>query len=165
MSDRIAVMSKGRVLQVASPTDLYERPGSRFVADFIGTMNFFDGQVQQSDNGPIIIDGGPLGKVETTTTQEAPGAGTDVVVAIRPEKLRLYLNAPNDATNVIEGLMGPAAYLGDRSHFHVFIPGREQPVAVAIQNMEGPETELATSDQPIWLSFPSESVVLLRPDK
>ena len=165
MSDRIAVMSKGRVLQVASPTDLYERPGSRFVADFIGTMNFFDGQVQQSDNGPIIIDGGPLGKVETTTTQEVPGAGTDVVVAIRPEKLRLYLNAPNDATNVIEGLMGPAAYLGDRSHFHVFIPGREQPVAVAIQNMEGPETELATSDQPIWLSFPSESVVLLRPDK
>ena len=165
MSDRIAVMSKGRVLQVASPTDLYERPGSRFVADFIGTMNFFDGQVQQSDNGPIIIDGGPLGKVETTTTQEAPGAGTDVVVAIRPEKLRLYLNAPNDTTNVIEGLMGPAAYLGDRSHFHVFIPGREQPVAVAIQNMEGPETELATSDQPIWLSFPSESVVLLRPDK
>ena len=61
--------------------------------------------------------------------------------------------------------MGPAAYLGDRSHFHVLLPGREQPVAVAVQNMERSAVGLAASDQAVWLSFSGESVVLLRPDQ
>ncbi len=164
MSDRIAVMSKGRVLQVESPTGLYERPNSHFVADFIGTMNFFDGQVRKSDNGTTIVDAGPLGAVEATTEGEAPGVGADVVVAIRPEKLKLHFEAPGAGANIIEGRMGPAAYLGDRSHFHVFLPGREQPVAVAVQNREESAAGLATSEQPVWLSFSGESVVLLRPE-
>jgi len=162
MSDRIAVMSKGRVLQVEAPTGLYERPNSRFVADFIGTMNFFDGRVRKSDNGAAIVDAGPLGAVEAATEGEAPGVGADVVVAIRPEKLKLHFEAPGEGANIIEGRMGPAAYLGDRSHFHVFLPGREQPVAVAVQNMKRPTAGLAASDQPVWLSFSSESVVLLQ---
>ena len=164
MSDRIAVMSKGRVLQVSSPTGLYERPGSRFVADFIGTMNFFDGRVRKSDNDTAIVDAGSLGVVETATDGEAPGVGTDVVVAIRPEKLKLHFEAPGEGANIIEGRMGPAAYLGDRSHFHVLLPGHEQPVAVAVQNMKRSAAGLASSDQPVWLSFSNESVVLLGPD-
>lgn len=164
LSDRIAVMSKGRVLQVESPTGLYERPNSRFVADFIGTMNFFDARVRKSDNGTTIVDAGPLGTVEAATEAEVPGVGADVVVAIRPEKLKLHFEAPSEGANIIEGRMGPAAYLGDRSHFHVFLPGREHPVAVAVQNMERSAAGLAASDQPIWLSFSGESVVLLRPE-
>jgi spermidine/putrescine ABC transporter ATP-binding subunit len=162
LSDRVAVMSKGRVLQVETPTGLYERPNSRFVADFIGNMNFFDGRVRTSENGTAIVDAGPLGAVEAAAEGEAPGA--DVLVAIRPEKLKLNFEAPGEGANIIEGRMGPAAYLGDRSHFHVFLPGREQPVAVAVQNKERSATELAASDQPVWLSFSGESVVLLRPD-
>ena len=164
MSDRIAVMSKGRALQVEAPTGLYERPNSRFVADFIGTMNFFDGRVRKSDNGTAIVDAGPLGTVEVATEGEAPGVGADVVVAIRPEKLKLHFEAPGEGANIIEGRMGPAAYLGDRSHFYVFLPGREQPVAVAMQNIDRSAAGLATSDQPVWLSFSGESVVLLRPE-
>jgi len=160
LSDRVAVMSKGRVLQVESPTGLYERPNSRFVADFIGTMNFFDGRVRKSDIDGTVVDAGPLGTVKTAA--EAPG--TDVLVAIRPEKLQLNFEAPGVGANIVEGRMGPAAYLGDRSHFHVFLPGREQPVAVAVQNMERSAAGLAASDQPVWLSFSNESVVLLRPD-
>jgi len=60
--------------------------------------------------------------------------------------------------------MGPIAYLGDRSHFHIFLPGREQPVAVAVQNRDRSAAGLAADDQPVWLSFSDESVVLLRPD-
>jgi len=59
--------------------------------------------------------------------------------------------------------MGPAAYLGDRSHFHVLLPGREQPVAVAVQNSESSAVRAAL-EQPVWLSFSSDSVVLLKPD-
>ena len=164
LSDRIAVMAQGRVLQVASPTSLYERPNSLFVADFIGTMNFFDGRVRKSDNGTAIVDADSLGAVEAATEGEAPSVGADVVVAIRPEKLKLHFEAPGEGANIIEGRMGPAAYLGARSHFYVFLPGREQPVAVAVQNMERSAAGLAASDHPIWLSFSGESVVLLRPE-
>jgi ABC-type Fe3+/spermidine/putrescine transport system ATPase subunit len=164
LSDRVAVMSKGQVLQVASPTGLYERPNSRFVADFIGTINFFDGRVRKSTNGAAIIDAGPLGIVEVEAEAEAPGTGADVLVAIRPEKLKLNFEAPGEGANIIEGRMGPTAYLGDRSHIHVMLPGREQPVAVAVQNMERLTAVPAASDQPVWLSFSAESVVLLRPE-
>jgi len=164
LSDRVAVMAKGRVLQVESPTGLYERPNSRFVADFIGTMNFFDGRVQKSDNGISHVDAGPLGTVEATAEGEAPAVGADVLVAIRPEKLKLSFEAPGAGDNIIEGRMGPAAYLGDRSHCHVFLPGRDQPVSVAVQNMERSAAGPTASDQPVWLSFAGESVVILRPD-
>ena len=164
LSDRVAVMAKGRVLQVETPTGLYEKPSSRFVADFIGTMNFFDGRVRKSDNGITIVDAGPLGAVEAMVEDGAPEAGADVLVAIRPEKLKLNFEAPGEGANTVEGRMGPAAYLGDRSHFHVFLPGREQPVFVAVQNMGRSKVEPAESDQPVWLSFSSESVVLLSPD-
>ena len=163
MSDRIAVMAAGKVLQVSSPTGLYERPSSCFVANFIGNMNCFDGRVRKSHNGTAVVDAESLGLIEAATGGDAPGVGTDVVVAIRPEKLQLHFEAPGEGVNIIEGRMGPAAYLGDRSHFHVVIPGREQPVSVAVQNRE-PSAEQAVSDQPVWLSFSSEAVILLRPD-
>jgi ABC-type Fe3+/spermidine/putrescine transport system ATPase subunit len=164
MSDRVGVMAKGKVLQVESPTGLYEQPNSRFVADFIGTMNFFDGKVRKSNNGIAIVDAGPLGAVEAAAEGEAPGVGTEVVVAIRPEKLKLHFEAPGEGANVVAGRMGPVAYLGDRSHFHVLLPEREQPVAVAVQNAERSAAGLAASDQPVWLTFSDESVVLLKPD-
>ena len=164
MSDRIAVMSEGKVLQVSSPTGLYEQPRSRFVANFIGNMNFFDGQVRKVIDGAAIVDAGPLGEIEAPTNADVPAVGADVLVAIRPEKIKLHFEAPGEGANIVEGRMGPAAYLGDRSHFHVLIPGREQSVAVAVQNMERPAPGLAESDQPVWLSFSGKSVVLLRPD-
>ncbi len=163
LSDRVAVMAKGQILQVESPTGLYERPNSRFVADFIGTMNFFEGRVRKSDNLTAIVDAGPLGEVKATAEQIALGAGTDVLVAIRPEKLKLNFEEPAEGANIIKGRMGPVAYLGDRSHFHVYLPGREQPVAVAVQNMERSTMGSAVSNQPVWLSFADESVVLLDP--
>ncbi|MCZ6854954.1 MAG: TOBE domain-containing protein [Gammaproteobacteria bacterium] len=77
-----------------------------------------------------------MGAVEAATRGEALINDADVVVAIRPEKLKLHFEAPPGGANIIEGHMGPEAYLGDRSHFHVFLSGREQPLAVAVQNME-----------------------------
>ena len=87
-----------------------------------------------------------------------------MLVAIRPEKISLVDERRDGDGNAIEGILDDAAYLGDRSHFHVLIPGREQSVAVAVQNMERPAPGLAESDQPVWLSFSGQSVVLLRPD-
>ena len=163
LSDRIAVMAAGRVLQVDSPVGLYEWPNSSFVAGFIGTTNLFRGRLERLENGIAIIDAGSLGTVRPGCASETTETGGDVVVAIRPEKLELHLAAPSDRANVVEGRMGSAAYLGDRSHFHVRLPGREEPVAVAVQNTEAPMTaDPAAINQPVWLSFNDESVVLLR---
>jgi spermidine/putrescine transport system ATP-binding protein len=88
MSDRIAVMSQGKVLQVGSPTEIYERPTCRFVADFIGETNFIDGEVAESDGSYSSIvtpDGLRLRGLASRTLP----AGTTATLSIRPEKLRL----------------------------------------------------------------------------
>jgi spermidine/putrescine ABC transporter ATP-binding subunit len=161
MSDRVAVMSKGRVLQVEGPMGLYERPTTRFVADFIGTMNFFDGTVREAVNGAASIDAGPLGQVRAETKGESFGAGAGIVVAIRPEKLRLTFEAPGESVNVVQGRMGPAAYLGDRSHLYVYLDGREEPVAVAMQNAGRTAVGIDQADRPVWLSWAEDAIVLL----
>ena len=74
MSDRIAVMSEGEVLQVDTPERLYERPVSREVADFIGTMNFVEGEVEGVENGTVTADAGPLGKV-SAVSEHRPSRG------------------------------------------------------------------------------------------
>ena len=163
LSDRIAVMADGRMLQVDSPVGLYERPKSSFVAGFIGTTNLFRGRMQGLENGTVIVDAGPLGTVRPGCDGEAPEFSGEVVVAIRPEKLELHLAAPRDRANVVEGRMGPSAYLGDRSHFHVRLRGREEPVAVAVQNIEATVADQAAADQPVWLSFNDQALVLLKP--
>jgi len=143
---------------------LYERPTTRFVADFIGSMNFFDGTVREAANGAASIDAGPLGTVRAETKDEAFAAGSEIVVAIRPEKLVLSFEPPGEGMNVVEGRMGPAAYLGDRSHLYVYLPGREEPVAVAMQNAGRSAVGIDQADQPVWLSWAADAVVLLSGD-
>ncbi len=165
MSDRIAVMSKGEALQVEEPTELYEAPNCRFVADFIGTMNFFDGKVTSTENGRATVDAGPLGTVSSTSPASHVVLGADVLVAIRPEKVTLSTERPDEATNMVEGRLGPSAYLGDRSHFFINLPGRSLPMAVASQNMERVSERISSgSDQSVWLSWAQDSVILLPPE-
>lgn len=95
MSDRIAVMNQGKLLQVGSPTEIYERPSSRFVADFIGEANFIEGHVTEI--------GSPYCTVRASNGLELKGilqgtspVGAAVTIAIRPEKLRLTVQAPDN---------------------------------------------------------------------
>jgi len=159
MSDRIAVMSAGKVLQVESPMRLYESPNCRFVADFIGTMNFFDGALRDVADGIALVDAGPLGEIKARVESDPPLG--EVVVAIRPEKLRIAFEAPSDAANMVEGSLGPSAYLGDRSHFYVNLPGHDQPVAVASQNVERLASGTFEASRTVWLTWTPEAVVLL----
>jgi len=164
LSDRIAVMSAGNVLEIASPSDMYENPKTRFVADFIGTMNFFSGSVKQIDNGVTVIESSELGTTRVTTNGVSSAAGEKVVIAIRPEKLNLSFDSKPDATNIVEGRMGPSAYLGDRSHFNIHINGRNEPVAVALQNLSRADSQMRGTNQTVWLSWSDDAAVLLPPE-
>jgi spermidine/putrescine ABC transporter ATP-binding subunit len=160
MSDRITVMSKGRYLQIGTPTQLYEAPQNREVADFIGTMNFFDARVQEVHDGKVSIDAGPLGNLTASPGKLAFSNGQNALAAIRPEKIAISRDKPTTG-NTIQGTMDAAAYLGDRSHFYVRIDGVEKPVAVSAQNLDQSQLLSADHQGHIWLSWTDDAVVLL----
>jgi len=164
MSDRIAVMSKGRTLQIDSPTELYEKPINREVAAFIGTMNFFDGRVVSVDNDQIIVDAGALGIVKGIKDTTNFGVGEMAQIAVRPEKFSLSIDAPNGIGNFIEGNMISTAYLGERSYFHIAVNGIDQPIAVSAQNSASADINIPDHKGQVLLGCPDAAVVLLKQD-
>ncbi len=163
MSDRIAVMSEGRVLQAASPKTLYERPANREVAAFIGQMNFVDATVQEVGNGSATVQSAGLGRV-SGPAESFLTPGARAVVAIRPEKLRLSLERPEGARNAVRGKVADSAYLGNRSHYFVHVPEREAPLAVAAQESDVVLGERIGADKEVWLTWTDDSLVFLPPE-
>jgi spermidine/putrescine ABC transporter ATP-binding subunit len=152
MSDRIAVMSGGKILQVASPRELYEAPNCREVADFIGEINFFYGTVTGCDGGKASVDAGALGTLRLATDG---AVGTKLLLALRPEKIALSVDG-------IAGTVAAAAYLGERSHYTVAVAGRAEPVSVAVQNAA--KTRGHAPGDGVFLSWAEDAVVMLPGD-
>jgi len=131
MSDRIAVMSGGRVLQLGRPEEIYEQPANRFVADFIGETNFLVGKVTavQAGEASVIIDG-----TLTIHVQAPPGVtpGQETTIAIRPEKISLYAESPGPCA--LPGIIQEVIYIGTDMRYivqiteHAAIIAREQNV-------------------------------------
>jgi len=126
LSDRVAVMEGGKILQVASPRILYERPASRAVADFIGEINFFHATLKDLAGETAHVNAGVLGILALPAANLAPGLkpGDHILLAIRPEHVRF-------STQGVAGEILTSTFLGERSHFHVRIAGRGEPVAVS----------------------------------
>lgn len=160
MSDRIAVMSRGKPLQIDNSTQLYEAPNCREVAEFIGSMNFFDGSVKSFENGQAQVDVGPLGTWRVPAGSQALQRGARVTIAIRPEKVQIGWERPGGAS-AIEGQVGAEAYLGDRSHYYVQVAGHSRPIAVANQNMIRSLDNSELRGRAVWLSWPTEAAILL----
>ncbi|MBL8582351.1 MAG: ABC transporter ATP-binding protein, partial [Rhizobiaceae bacterium] len=110
LSDRIAVMSRGRVLQIDQASQLYETPNCQEVARFIGTMNFFGGTVLQVDGKSASIHVGPAGNLRVAMRQTIARQGDAVTIAVRPERIRLDWTPPENGGNVLEGHVGSVAY-------------------------------------------------------
>jgi spermidine/putrescine ABC transporter ATP-binding subunit len=164
MSDRIAVMARGKVLQIDSSAHLYEHPNCREVADFIGNMNFIDGKVTGTEGGHAIVDAGPLGKLRVPVGQARIANAGPVTLAIRPEKLRIEAARPNGGANAVAGRLNAQAYLGDRSHYYVDVPGLQRRLAVASQNVARNADNGDGKARDVWVSWPVESGVLLPAD-
>ncbi len=164
MSDRIAVMSKGRYLQIDTPTQLYEAPQSREVAAFIGNMNFFDARVREVKDGQARIDAGPLGNLSAPERSRDLSPGQNLLAAIRPEK-KITLSAEKPtSTNFVKGVLDTAAYLGDRSHFYVRVDGVEKPIAVSTQNLNQVQFGAENKQRQVWLNWSNDAIVLLPAD-
>ena len=163
MSDRVAVMSMGRYLQIDSPARLYEAPQNRDVAEFIGTMNFLDARVIEAGDEGIRIDAGPAGTLEAVRRSSTFTAGQRCVAAIRPEKISIRDEKPA-CGNAVEGMIDTTAYLGDRSHYYVNVEGLERPLVVSVPNHELDRHAQEYRDRKVWLNWPDRSIVLLADD-
>lgn len=167
LSDRIAVMARGKALQVASPKDLYNRPVSVEVADFIGQMNFIDATVREISSGQAVLETAGLGTISTTTDATFVRQGGEVIVAIRPEKLKLSFDKPQKPASGVNCSIQTTSYLGDRSHFYVLVDGNTKPLAVAGQDgtLDSDYSPAPNcSDGSVWLSWEEEALVLLPKD-
>jgi ABC-type Fe3+/spermidine/putrescine transport system ATPase subunit len=161
LSDRIAVMSQGKVLQIASPEEIYQRPVSIEVADFIGQMNFIDASATDLKDGEAVLDTAGLGRIKAPASATFIQKGANIVVAIRPEKLTLSKERRTDGQNAVQGVIKTAAYLGDRRHLYVSVKGCDELLAVAAQEVQTSAGQSLDQDSAVLLSWADDSVILL----
>jgi putrescine transport system ATP-binding protein len=164
VADRIGVMDQGRLMQVATPPEIYEQPSSRWVADFIGEVNLIEGRVIEAAPGAATImsqDGGKLRAVVATDVR----AGDAVWIAVRPEKVRISQQPPAAATaavNCIAGQVWDIGYLGDMSIYKVRLDNGFVMKAAA-PNMTRLIERPFGFDERVWLSWgPDAGIVLTR---
>jgi putrescine transport system ATP-binding protein len=158
LADRIGVMDKGRLAQVATPPEIYEQPNSRWVAQFVGDVNLIEGKVISLDAAGALIEGA-AGPLRVSHVGDAK-PGDTVTVALRPEKLRLSCEPPPGEENRIAGQVWDIGYLGDLSLYQVKTDGglvMKASVANLTRLIERP----ITWDDRVWLSFPPEAAVVL----
>jgi spermidine/putrescine transport system ATP-binding protein len=170
LADRCAVMNRGLLQQVATPSDLYEFPGSRFVADFIGSVNMFEGAltVDEPDHAvvttpdlpvPVFLDHGVTG-----------GAGTTVWLALRPEKIELHKRTPGGAApalgdapegyNSAAGVIRQQTYLGSETQFDIALENGRQVRAVRSNLTRWDQEEFAVGEA-VWVAWHACSPAVL----
>jgi len=162
MADRIAILDKGEVMQVATPAEIYEAPVSRFVAGFVGNVNMLEGTVSDRVENRARITGA-TGAVIAVENAGAAANGNSVAFAIRPEKIRVASKPPAPGTpNVLEGEIYDIAYLGDMTVYHVKLDDGQIVRASTLNASRVTEDPLTWNDR-AWISFaPDAGVVLTR---
>ncbi len=161
MADRIAIIDKGRIMQVATPAEVYEAPNSRFVADFIGNVSTFEGKVAASSGGKLDIAAND-GFAIRADYADTIAKGSDICFAIRPEKLKIGKAKPGDAgVNAAEGEIWDIAYLGDMTVFHVKLAGGKV-IKISQMNASREASEPLGWDDKVWVSFASDAGIVLK---
>ena len=159
LATRVGVMNRGEIVQVGTPRDIYEYPATRFVADFIGSVNLFEGRLAEDEAGfarvacpelpvPVLIDHG---------VSAPPSA--EVWVAVRPEKIDLERERPAGTDNHAHGTIHDIAYMGDMSIYVVRLDGGRD-VRVTLANRTRKPEEQFTWGDAVWLRWDASSPVV-----
>ncbi len=162
MADRIAVMDHGRIVQVATPGEIYEQPKTRFIAEFVGDVNILEGHVQGQENGLWRVKS-PSAEVPLTIDDpdEVLHSGQAVAIAVRPEKMVIQRDPPGPgAVNVLTGEVWDIGYLGDWTVYRVkLVTGEILRVtrANASRFVENP----IDWDEQVYVTFAPDAAVIL----
>lgn len=161
LSTRIAVMEEGRFLQIGKPKEIYEYPCNRFVADFIGTINIFEGTVAAIGDDSISIKSDEAGCMLTALGKHDVAVDQVASIAVRPEKIFISREEPEDATDIrMKGVVDDLGYLGNLSLYRVRLESGKI-ILVSQQNRRRSSERFVEWEDEIWVSWrPRSSIVL-----
>jgi putrescine transport system ATP-binding protein len=159
LASRIGVMNHGEIVQAGTPSEIYEFPGSKFVADFVGSVNIFEGKLVEDEPEHVRIASDELGA--TIYVSHGISAPPEAIVwaAIRPEKVFMSTAPPEGTDNVVRGAVQDIAYLGDLSIYLVKLATGK--VVRVTQPNTSRHAEAITWDQQVYLSWDSTSPVVV----
>lgn len=162
MSDEIVIVNRGRIVQRGAPKALYDRPDTRFVADFLGRANFIEGAVSSRSDGEVSYSAGGLSlRHAGPAGGAAPQPNQPILLGLRPEKLRLASEAPDGTENAVPAEITLVTYEGADYHIRATTPlGSMQAVVASTGGSANP----ARGDK-VWLSWDQDAAVVLRDDR
>jgi putrescine transport system ATP-binding protein len=162
LASRIAVMNRGQVVQVGTPAEIYEFPRSRFVADFVGTTNLFEGTVSACEPGLVTVQCTETGCALLVDDGGSFSVGQRIWVALRPEKVRLAKQAVDGArVNQLRGTVWELGYLGNHSIYQIKTTSGKLVTVFAQNERRTSEAAIDWSDE-VWLSWNADAAVLLQ---
>lgn len=162
LATRIAVMDHGTVLQVGTPSEIYEFPHSRFVADFIGTTNLFEGTVSTCAPGLITVRCAEIGCDLQVDDLGNFSTGQQVWVALRPEKIRVTKEPVTDARlNQLSGTVWELGYLGNRSTYQIKTTSGKLVTVYAQNDRRTSDWTINWSDQ-VFVSWSADAAIVLQ---
>jgi putrescine transport system ATP-binding protein len=160
LASRIGVMNHGEIVQVGTPTDIYEYPNSKFVADFIGSVNMFEGRLIEDEPDHVRIESEDLGGTFFIDHGVSAAPGASVWVALRPEKISLAREAPAGKENVARAVVKEIAYMGDLSIYITQLTSGKMVRITQPNTVRHPEDRI-TWDEQVYLHWhPSSGVVV-----
>ncbi len=160
MADRIALMQKGRLEQVGSPLEIYEKPATRFAADFIGLTNFINATIAQVGTDRVVLKG-PRDCALLAPPVEWAKPDLRVEVAVRPEKLSVV---PIEGGNHLRGRIAEVVYLGDRTKIAVKLADDSSCLVISQNMAPGRQVSLAVGNA-IDLFWQVDAGIVLRSDR
>ncbi|MDQ0475347.1 ABC transporter ATP-binding protein [Labrys wisconsinensis] len=163
LASRLAVMDRGAIMQVGTPSDVYEYPNCRFTADFIGSINLFEGTVTAVEGARVVV---ACEDMPVPLVVEAPASlqvGTPVAVAVRPEKIAIGRDRPAETGfNAAPGQVYDLGYFGDRSLFRVKLPSGRIVLVSGQNSRRARDDERPVDwDDAVWLSWPAHAALVL----
>ncbi|HEY7740172.1 MAG TPA: polyamine ABC transporter ATP-binding protein [Steroidobacteraceae bacterium] len=161
LATRIGVMNHGEIVQVGTPTEIYEYPGSRFVADFIGSVNLFEGRLVEDEPDYVRVKSDELGGTFHVGHGVSAAPDATVWVALRPEKIHIAQERPEGGPdNQVQGTVAEIAYRGDQSVYLVKLASGRQ-VRVTQPNIVRQGGVRISWDDKVWLGWDSASPVVV----
>jgi putrescine transport system ATP-binding protein len=160
LATRIGVMNAGEIVQIGTPKDVYEYPKSKFVAEFIGNVNMFEGRLVEDEPDHVRIESRELDSAIFVDHGVSSAPDAIVWAAIRPEKITLSIEKPPQHDNLARGVVKEIAYMGDMSVYLVKLDSGKV-VRVTQPNVYRHADDLVTWDQSVYLHWHSSSPVVL----
>jgi len=156
------VMEKGKFEQIGSPKEVYEYPTNRFVADFVGTINMFEGTVQEITDGRIAVQSDDAGATLAALSDQPPVIGTKVCIAVRPEKIFISQNEPDNSEDTrLAGVVEDFGYFGNLSLYRIKLANGKI-VQVSAQNRRRTTERQLEWDDKVFISWRPRSAVVLQ---